>query len=71
MDNTEDSGSSAGGSIPSEGAKFKCKTLYWLQGFSLINSTILICKEMTSRNGHNSVKKLSIKTNSLEMWDNY
>ena len=25
MDNTEDSGSSAGGSIPSEGAKFKRK----------------------------------------------
>ena len=28
MDNTEDSGSSAGGSIPSEGAKFKRETLY-------------------------------------------
>ena len=28
MDNTLDSGSSAGGSIPSEGAKFKRKTLY-------------------------------------------
>ena len=67
MDNTEDSGSSAGGSIPSEGAKFNFETLYLLQGFSLFNNTYLICKEITSKNGHNFVKKLSIKTNLLEI----
>ena len=57
MDNTEDSGSSAGGSIPSEGAKFKRETLYLLQGFSLTTNNLLICKEMTSKNRHNFVKK--------------
>ena len=71
MDNTEDSGSSAGGSIPSEGAKYRLSNLVSITRFFYLSASAQASSRGVSWDGHIPRGIRSGKFNSLEMREYY